>query len=210
MGGRLFERIREARGINYGDYAYIEYFPLGGFLMEPPPNLARNSQAFQIWIRPAEPPQAAFALRLGMYELNTLVRQGMAPEAFDRTRDFVSKYVDLLTKTKRAELGYAIDSLYYGIPNYNRYIKDALAKLTREQVNAAIRKHLRADRLQIVAVTANAEALKRQIVGAGPSTIDYNSPKPEAILAEDKLVGAFDIGLRPEDIEIVPVDRVFL
>ena len=26
-GGRLFQRIREIRGINYGDYAYIEYFP---------------------------------------------------------------------------------------------------------------------------------------------------------------------------------------
>ena len=29
-GGRLFQRIREMRGINYGDYAYIEYFPRGG------------------------------------------------------------------------------------------------------------------------------------------------------------------------------------
>ncbi len=28
-GGRLFQRIREIRGINYGDYAYIEYFPRG-------------------------------------------------------------------------------------------------------------------------------------------------------------------------------------
>ena len=115
----------------------------------------------------------------------------------------------MLTKTKRAELGYAIDSLYYGIPDYNSYIKNALAKLTREQVNAAIRKHLRADRLQIVAVSANAQDLKRQIVGAGPSTIEYNSAKPADILAEDKIVGAFDIGLRPEDVEIVPVDKIF-
>jgi hypothetical protein len=56
-GGRLFQRIREIRGINYGDYAYIEYFPRGMFLMDPSPNLARRGQIFQIWIRPVEPPR---------------------------------------------------------------------------------------------------------------------------------------------------------
>ncbi len=208
-GGRLFQRIRGIRGINYGDYAYIEYFPRGEQLMEPPPNVARSSQAFQIWIRPAEPPQAAFTLRLAVYELNKLVKDGIPQEDFERTREFLSKYVNVLTKTKRAELAYAIDSLYYGIPNYNTYVKNALARLTREQVNTAIRKHLRADRLEIVAVSANAQDLKRQITGAGPSTIEYNSPKPADILAEDKIVGSYDVGLRPEDVEIVPVDKIF-
>jgi zinc protease len=208
-GGRLFQRIREVRGINYGDYAYIEYFPRGGNLMEPSPNLARRSQIFQIWIRPAEPPQAAFTLRLAVYELTKLVKDGISQEDFERTKAFVSKYVNVLTKTKRAELGYAVDSLYYGIPDYNSYIKNAVAKLTRDQVNATIRKHLRADRLQIVAVSANAEALRQQLIGAGPSPIQYNSAKPPDILAEDKIVEKFDIGLRPQDVEIVPVDRIF-
>ena len=45
-------------------------------LMEPPPNLARRSQIFQIWIRPVEPPPAAFALRLAVYELDKLVKDG--------------------------------------------------------------------------------------------------------------------------------------
>lgn len=208
-GGRLFQRIRGVRGINYGDYAYIEYFPRGGQVLEPPPNVARSAQAFQIWIRPAEPPQAAFALRLAVYELNKLVKDGIPQDDFDRTKEFLSKFVNVLTKTKRAELAYAIDSMYYGIPNYNAYIKNALAKLTRDQVNAAIRKHLRADKLEIVAVSANASDLKRQIIGAGPSTIEYNSPKPADVLAEDKIVGSFDIGLRPDDVEVVPVDKVF-
>jgi zinc protease len=207
--GRLFQRIREVRGINYGDYAYVEYFPRGGGLQEPPTNIARRSQIFQIWIRPAEPPQAAFALRLGVYELNKLVQEGIPPADFDRTKEFLTKYVNVLTKTKRAELGYAIDSLYYGIPNYNTYIKNAVSKLTRDQVNAAIRRHLRSDRLQIVAVSANAEALKKQLTGTGPSPIEYNSPKPPDVLAEDKIVERYDIGLRPEDVSIVPVDKIF-
>jgi len=208
-GGRLFERIREARGLNYGDYAYIEYFPGGGFRMEAPPNVARTSQAFQIWIRPVEPPQAPFALRLAFYELDKLVKDGIPENDFERTRNYLSQYVNVLTKTKRAELGYAIDSLYYGIPNYNSYIKNALVKLTREQVNEAIRKHLRVDRVQIVAVSPKGDELKRQLIGAGPSPIAYNSPKPPEILAEDKIAGAFDLGLRPEDVTIVPLEKIF-
>ena len=208
-GGRLFQRIREIRGINYGDYAYIEYFPRGdvpdGARSRIWPGAARSSRSGSG--RPSRP-QAAFTLRLAVYELDKLVRDGISPEDFDRTREFLAKYVNVLTKTKRAELGYAIDSLYYGIPNYNSYIKNALAKLTRDQVNAAIRKHLRADRLQIVAVSANAEALKKQLIGSGPTPIQYNSAKPPAILAEDKIVEKFDIGLRPQDVEIVPVDKV--
>jgi zinc protease len=207
--GVLFQRIREIRGINYGDYAYIEYFPRGGNLFEPPPNLARKDQIFQIWIRPVEPPDAAFTLRLAVYELDRLVKDGISQDDFDRTKEFLSKYINVLTKTKSAELGYAIDSQYYGIPEYKAYIKKALSTLTRDQVNAAIRKHLRTDRLQIVAVARNAEDLKNQIAGGGASSVKYNSSKPAAILEEDKKVGIFDLGLRPEDIEIVPVERIF-
>ncbi|MBZ5673606.1 MAG: insulinase family protein [Acidobacteriia bacterium] len=208
-GGRLFQRIREIRGINYGDYAYIEYFPRGMFAMEPSPNLARRSQIFQIWIRPVEPPAAAFTLRLAFFELEKLIKDGIPNEDFNRTKEFLTKYVNVLTKTKNAELGYAIDSLYYGIPDYNSYIKNGIAKLTVEQVNAAIRKHLRADRIQIVAVSANAEQLKKQLVGSGPAPIEYNSAKPAAILTEDKLVEKLDLGLRPADVQIVPVATVF-
>ena len=94
------------------------------FQFEPDPNLARQQQIFQIWIRPVEPPTAHFALRLALLRTRQ-VRQGRAcrQEAFERTRMFLTKYVNLLTKTKRAELGYAIDSRYYGIPDYNSYIK---------------------------------------------------------------------------------------
>jgi zinc protease len=208
-GGRLFQRIREIRGINYGDYAYIEYFPRGMFAMEPSPNLARRSQIFQIWIRPVEPPAAAFTLRLAFFELDKLIKDGIPPEDFNRTKEFLTKYVNVLTKTKNAELGYAVDSLYYGIPDYNSYIKNGIAKLTVEQVNAAIRKHLRTDRIQIVAVSANAEQLKKQLVGSGPTPIEYNSAKPPEILAEDKLVEKLDLGLRPMDVQIVPVASVF-
>lgn len=208
-GGVLYQRMRELRGLNYGDYAYIEYFPQGMYRFQPSPNLARPSQIFQIWIRPVEPPTAKFALRLALFELDKLVKDGLSQESFDRSREFVSKYVNLLTNTKSAQLGYAIDSAYYGIPDYVTYIRSSLAKLTRDDVNQAISKYLRPDRLQIVAVTKNAGEFKTQLLDGAPSAMTYNSSKPPEILEEDKTVGNWNLGLRPEDVTIVPVDQVF-
>jgi zinc protease len=208
-GGRLYERMRQARGLNYGDYAYIEYFPRGMFQFEPDPNLARRQQIFQVWIRPVEPATAQFSLRLAMYELDRFTKEGMSPEAFERTRTFLTKYVNLLMKTKRAELGYAIDSGFYGIPEYNAYLKQSLAKLTVDDVNHAIRKHLRTTDLVIVAVAKNCQDLKAKLVANEPSPMKYNSPKPQEVLDEDKIVERWKLDLKPEAVRIVPVDTVF-
>jgi zinc protease len=208
-GGVLYNRMREQRGLNYGDYAYIEYFPRGMFLSEPQPNLARKYQIFQLWIRPVEPPTAKFALRLALYELDKLINQGISQDAFERTRGFLTKYVNVLTKTRRAELGYAIDSAYYRISPYNQYLKTALAKLTREDVNRAIKAHLRTNRLVISVVSRNGEGLKAQLDSEDPSPMTYNSPKPAAITEEDKIVEKWPLGLRPADITVIPVGEVF-
>lgn len=208
-GGRLYERLRQVRGLNYGDYAYIEYFPRGMFQFEPDPNLARQQQIFQIWIRPVEPATAHFALRLTLFELSKFVNEGLSQEAFERTCMFLTKYVNLLTKTKRAELGYAIDSRYYGIPDYTGYIKNSLAKLTLAEVNRAIRKHFRATDLDLVIVAKNCQDFKNRLLSNQPSPMTYNSPKPKDVLDEDKIVEAWKINLKPEAITIVPVERVF-
>lgn len=208
-GGRLFTSIREDRGLNYGDYSYIEYFPNGMYQFEPDPNLARKQQIFQIWIRPVEPAAAHFTLRLALYELDKLLKEGVPPAAFEEARSFLSKNVNLLTRTKRAELGYAIDSSFYGTPDYNSYVKKAVGQLTLDQVNRAIRKHWNPGRMHIVAVTKDAATLKGKLLSGTPSPMRYNSPKPQNILDEDKLVERFPIGIKPEAVVIMPVERAF-
>ena len=86
----------------------------------------------------------------------------MDKEGFERTRSFLTNYVNLLTKTKRAELGYAIDSRYYGIPDYNTYIKNGLAKLTLEDVNRAVKKHIDARNIHVVMVADKGEDWKQR------------------------------------------------
>ncbi|MBZ5585774.1 MAG: insulinase family protein [Acidobacteriia bacterium] len=208
-GGVLYDELREKRGLNYGDYAYIEYFPRGMFQFEPDPNLARRYQIFQLWIRPVEPQNAKFALRLALYELDKLIKEGIPQDAFERTRSFLTKNVNVLTRTKDAELGYDIDSIFYSTPYYNQYLKTALAKLTRDDVNRAIKRNLHTDRLVVVAVGKDGEELKKQFASDDPSPITYNSPKPEAVLAADKTVEKWPLNLKPENIKVVPVDQVF-
>jgi zinc protease len=148
-------------------------------------------------------------LRLALFEFDKLIREGLSEQDFDRTRSFLSKYGNLLMKTKRAELGYAIDSLYYNIPDYASYVKDNLGSLTRDDVNRAIHKHLQMDDLRIVIVANNCEGLKKKLLSGEPSPMTYNSPKPRDVLEEDKLVEKWKIDLKPEAVTIVPVRQVF-
>jgi zinc protease len=205
----LYQRLREARGLNYGDYAYIEYFPRGMFQFMPDPNLGRRQQIFQIWIRPVEPQNGLFALRAALYEYDKLVRDGISKEAFEATREFLSKYVNILTQTQDTQLGYALDSRYYGIDDYNQHMRASLAKLTLEDVNAAIRCHLKSDRMRVVMVTKEAEALRDAILGNKLSPITYNSPKPKEIMDEDKVIQAYKIDVKPEAVSVVPIGQVF-
>jgi zinc protease len=100
--------------------------------------------------------------------------------------------------------------MFYGIPNYNQYLKTALAKLTRADVNRVIKRYLsRSGTLVIAAVAKDGEDLKKQLASDAPSPMQYNSPKPDAILEEDKVVQAYPLRLKAENIEVVPVDKVF-
>ena len=205
----LYGQIREKRGLNYGDYAYIEYFPRGMFQFDPDANLARQQQIFQIWIRPVEPNNANFTLRAALYEYDKLVKNGMTQEDFEATKNFLSKYVNILTQTKSDELGYALDSKYYGIANYNEYMKTNLAKLTLKDVNNAIKTHLKSDKMRIVLITKDAEGLKKEIVENVPGKVAYASPKPEEILAEDKIISVFPFNVKAENVVITPIGKVF-
>jgi zinc protease len=205
----LYQRIREARGMNYGDYAYIEAFPGGMFQFFPPANVARRAQLFEIWIRPVPPVQAHHALRIAIHELEQLVQNGLTPEDFESTREYLSKNVFLLTATQNDRLGYALDSRFYGIPEYADFMRDRLARLTVDDVNAAIRRHLQSANLHVVCVTKDAAGLRDQLLSDAPSKIDYASEKPAELLAEDALIGARKLAIAPDKLRIVPVAEVF-
>jgi zinc protease len=203
----LFQQIREIRGMNYGDYAYIEYFPRGMFRFQPNPNLGRRQQIFQIWIRPVVPENGPFALKIAMYELDKLIREGISEEDFQATKLFLSKHVNLLIQTQGSQLGYALDGEFYGTGNFNSWFKEQLSGLTRESVNRAIKDHLRATDLDVVVITQDAVSFRQQILSAKTAKPSYAAPPTAAIQAEDLLISNYKLDLG--SIEIVPADHIF-
>lgn len=205
----LYQRMREIRGMNYGDYAYIEYFPGGMYTFAPPPNVARSQQAFRIWIRPVPPPMAHFAIRIAKYELDKLVKDGMSAADFEATRASQMKATGLLTARQGVHLGYSLDQQFYGVKDYTAYIREGLSELTLAKVNAAIRKHLGGPNLAIVAVTPQADALAKALIDDAPSPMTYASEKPQAILDEDKVIEKYPLAIEASDVRIVKVEDVF-
>ncbi|MBK5259909.1 MAG: insulinase family protein, partial [Thermoanaerobaculia bacterium] len=206
--GQLYNRIREVRGLNYGDYAYIEYFNRPGGQFFPSPNIARRSQMFELWIRPVVPENAQMSLRIALFELQKLIDNGLTQEQFETTRDYLMKNAYLMTANQNQRLGYALDSWWYGMPDYVDHMRAQYRKLTRDDVNRAVRKYLSAKNLHAVIITKDAQGLRDLLLADGASSIKYDAAKPD-LADEDLLIGAMKLKIAPEKIRIVSVDDVF-
>ena len=205
----LYQRIRGIRGMNYGDYAYIEYFPSGMFQFQPDPNLARKSQIFQIWIRPVVPENSHFALRIAKYELDQLIKHGVSKEDFEATRNYLTKFVNVLTSSQDRQLGYALDSRYYDIPEFTQYVREGLKRLTHDDVNKVLRKYLQSENLKIAIITKDAERLREQLLQNASSPIKYDAEKPRELLDEDKIIQDYKLLLKPDRVIVRDIEDVF-
>ena len=205
----LYQRIRELRGMNYGDYAYIEAFPRGMFQFFPSPNVARKAQLFEVWIRPVAPENAHFALRIALAELDKVIQGGLSKEQFETTRAYLMKNVFVMTATQDQYLGYALDSQWHGTTEFTRMMRDGLSRLTLEDMNAAMRRHLSAQNLSVVVIAKDAQGLKEKLVSDAFSPIKYDGNKAQDVLDEDKLIGSMKLNIKPEAVTITPAAKVF-
>ena len=205
----LYQRIRELRGMNYGDYAYIEAFPRGMFQFFPNPNLGRKAQLFEVWIRPVAPENAHFALRIALAELDKVIQGGLTKEQFDITRGYLMKNVFVMTATQDQQLGYALDSQWHGTAEFTTLMRDGLSKLTVESMNAAMKKHLSAQNLSVVMITKDGAGLRDKLLSDAFSPIKYDGEKPKDVLDEDKLIGSRKLNIRPDAVTITPAAKVF-
>jgi len=204
----LFQRIRETRGMNYGDYAYIEYFPRGMFQFHPDTNLGRQQQIFQVWIRPVRSNNDAhFATRVAMYELENLISEGLTESDFEATRAFLSKFVSLLTDGQSRQLGYSMDSQYYQTDEFTNYVRDELNNMTLDDVNRVIRENLSMENIQYVFITRDAEDLRSRLVSDQASPMTYDAELPQDVLDEDKLIDSIPLSF--DSVEVIPAEEVF-
>ncbi len=214
---RLYEKIREQRSMNYGDYSYIEWYENGGRNMLPPSGVPRSSNYFSMWVRPvqiaaqlhAQYPELAdikighahFALRMIVKELAVLVENGLSVEDFEATRDFLLSYTKLYAQTPSSRLGYLMDSKFYGRDDYLLELDQLLKELTLEDVNEAIRKYWQTDNMFVTIITdvSEAQALADSLLNNLSSPMSYSNVVREglsdALKDEDALVADYPLNI---------------
>lgn len=207
FNGLLMTELRGERGLNYGDYSYIEHYADPPFTSRPTPNVPRRQQYFSVWIRPVVPDTAHFALRAGLHFVEKTVEEGLTAEQFELARDYLLNYSKLWAQTLSERLGIMMDSRFYGMPYWIDEIERRLTGMEVEAVNAALKKYLHPDRYEAVLVTPNARSTAAALFLDEPSSIEYANPVPEEVLAEDEAIVPLEV--RPTAVEIVPVGEMF-
>jgi zinc protease len=214
----LYQVIREKRGLNYGDYSYIEAYPRGYATQVPPANVSRRSQIFEIWLRPvaATAPgnlhdRTLFALRAALRELAGVCEKGMSAADFDATKIFLKNYAVNFGATLSRRLAYRVDDKFYGMPDpgFLNLIKPGLDALTPDQVNNAIKKHLQSRDMWVVVITKDAEGFKKKLLSGSPTSISYAGPQPKEVTEEDKFISTYPIPASEQNIKIVNINDVF-
>ncbi|QQS37857.1 MAG: insulinase family protein [Ignavibacteriales bacterium] len=227
--GRLYQQLREQRSMNYGDYSYIEWYENGGSNMLPPAGVPRSSNYFSIWIRPVQIAKqlqvqydelkdlklghAHYAIRMAMWELDKLVKNGMSQEDFESTRKFLMSYIKLYVQTPSQQLGYLMDSKFYGREDYINELQTLLSELTLDDVNNVIKKYWQTENMYITIVTdkSEAEALSNSLLNNSDSLMSYSnivkSGLPKELLEEDEIVAKFRMNVK--DVKIINSQDTF-
>jgi zinc protease len=177
----------------------------------PPPNVPRRNQLFEVWVRPVPNDQAQFALRAAMREVELLAKNGLTEDQFKLTQTFLAKYCLHFAETTSDRLGYALDDRAYGVaaPGDLANFRTIVPTLTRDEVNAAVRKYLKPADLAIAIVSEKAPTLADDLASGRPSPMTYTTPKPKSVTDEDQVIQAYPLGLTPDRITVVPVDQMF-
>jgi zinc protease len=208
--GILYNRLRELRGLNYGDYAYAEYFEQEGWARFTLPNDARREQMVSIWLRPVKPQNGLFALRGALYYWRKAVEEGVSQPELARYRTFLSRYMSLEQQTESRRLGFALDDKTYHLHTpFTERMRTAFDALDASKLNDVINRDLSTQDMTIAIVTKDAAGLKKALVSGAKSPPVYDAPKPKEVTDEDKLIEAVPLGLKDEDVRIVPIADLF-
>lgn len=221
--GKLYQKLRETRSMNYGDYSYIEWYDNGGRNMLQPAGTPRTTNYFSFWIRPVQIAKqlknqykeledikighAHYAIRLAVREIDNLVKNGMTKKDFEATRTFLRSYIKLYVQTPSSRLGYLMDSKFYGKKDYVNEMDKQLAKLSLADVNKAIKKYWQVENICITIITdkSEAEPLAKNLKENLHSPMSYSNivkaGLPKEVLAEDDAVANFKLNVN--DVKII-------
>lgn len=183
--GTMFQVMRTERGLNYGDYAYVEHYRQVGWSDTQELGTVRLQPQFSIWLRPIQTENAAFALKLALHLAEQVVEEGLDPGHFERMQQSLVKRTQTLARDPGRSLGFAVDAAAMGHPN-RLEMGPALEALTLEQVNTALATHVHPEKLKIVGVAPEPEILLATLLEDSATPIVYAdvTPSPEQDLLD--------------------------
>lgn len=227
---KLYQLIREARSMNYGDYTYIEWYEAGGSNQLPLTGFPRSQNYFAIWIRPVQTAyslksqypelegielgHAHFAMRMALYEIDRVKSEGLTKDEFELTRQFLRSYIKLHVQTPARQLGFLMDSKFYGLNNYVQHLDQKLAELTLEEVNAAAKKYLQTENMCITMITDENEVkpLAESMLKNKTSPMAYSNTiresLPEEIFEQDEEVEDYEMNVK--EVNIIQPSELFV
>jgi len=94
-------------------------------------------------------------------------------------------------------------------PGHLARFREVLADLTLAEVNAALKRHLRTDRMTIAIVTGDADGLRQALVEGLATPVEYPTPQSDDVLAEDPEIASLPLNVSAERITIVPLEQAF-
>ncbi len=208
--GILYNRLREARGLNYGDYAYTEHFEQEGWTRFTLPNDARREQMVSIWIRPVKPANGIFALRGALFYWRKAVEEGIPDAEISRFRTFLSRYMSLEQQTESRRLGFALDDKTYRVSTpFSERMRTAFSALDTQKLKEVVKRDLATTDMRIAIIAKDGAALKRALLSGAKSPPVYDAPKPKEVTDEDRTIEALPLGLTDADVKVVPSSELF-
>lgn len=207
--GVLYGELRDKRGLNYGTYAYAQHYREDRGDIVPRPNILRSQQDVTFWLRPVPAKDAVFATRAVLYFLERARQQDTAlAERFESTRGFLQGATRQWALTDQRRLGWAIDDLLHGTPDFLQAVRKRLETITAADAQAALQKHVDPASLNFAFVTRDAEGLAAQLRAGAKSPMTYASPKPPALLADDEKIATWPLPVFQDGVRIIDAGDV--
>lgn len=209
--GRLFRELRTDRGLNYGDYAYLERFVQRGWSSMPEQGVLRSQPMTYLWLRPTGVENGAFLLKGAVDEWERFAKDGLTEPEFKDIQQYLGGRLRLLATDPGRRLAYALDAEATHTPNLLEVMPDAIAKLDLATVNAAIARDVHLEDLRIVAVTGDADGLVKALVEDSPTPIVYADGivPDEAHSARDLELASKDLGIATENAKRRDAEGIF-
>ncbi|MEW5764559.1 MAG: insulinase family protein [Acidobacteriota bacterium] len=167
MASRLFTQIRTLKGLAYG---------AGGFMVP-----AYDHPGAFYFFTSTKPSTTALALETLLDELKKIRVEPVTDEELDRAKKgYLNSYAFEFDSTDKI-VNRLLTYDFYGYPaDFNARLRDAIEKVTKDDVLAAAKKHLRVEDLAVIAIGIQ-EKFDRPLSEFGPvKTLDITIPDPPA------------------------------